>query len=68
MKDFKVVFEFLCKVGVQVLVLGVGLGVNFDELRLIVEKDEDVLIVKNFQDLFDRVGSFVKFICYLVGK
>ena len=67
-KDLKVVSEPLRKAGVQVLALGVGSGVNPDELRLIVEKDEDVLIAKNFQDLLDRVGSFIKSTCYLAGK
>ena len=67
-KDLKVASEPLRKAGVQVLALGVGSGVIPDELRLIVEKDEDVLIAKSFQDLLDRVGSFIKSTCYLAGK
>ena len=67
-KDLKVASEPLRKAGVQVLALGVGSGVNPDELRLIVEKDEDVLVAKSFQDLLERVGSLIKSTCYLAGK
>lgn len=67
-KDLKVASEPLRKAGVQVLALGVGSRVNPDELRLIVEKDEDVLIAKTFQDLLERVGSLIKSTCYLAGK
>lgn len=66
--DLKVASEPLRKAGVQVLALGVGSGVNPAELRRIVERDEDVLIAKSFQDLLERVGSLIKTICYLAGK
>ena len=67
-EDLKVASEPLRKAGVQVLALGVGSGINPDELRLIVERDEDVLIAKNFQELLERVGSLIKSTCYLAGK
>lgn len=67
-KDLKEVSEPLRKAGVQVLALGIGSGVNPDELRLIVEKEEDVLIAKSFQDLLDRIGGLIKSTCDLAGK
>ncbi len=67
-KELKAVSEPLRKAGVQVIALGIGSGVNPDELRLLVEKDEDVLIAKTFQDLLDRVGGLIKPTCDLAGK
>lgn len=67
-KDLKEVSEPLRKAGVQVLALGIGSKVNPDELRLIVEKNEDVLLAKSFEDLIQRVGSLIKSTCELAGK
>ena len=67
-KDLKEVSEPLRKAGVQVLALGIGSRVNPDELRLMVERDEDVLLAKNFDDLMVKVDSFIKSTCELAGK
>ena len=67
-KDLKEVSEPLRKAGVQVLALGIGSGVNPDELRLMVERDEDVLLAKNFDDLMVKVNSLIKSTCELAGK
>lgn len=68
MKDFREVFKLLWKVGVRVLVFGVGFGVDEKELWFIVERDGDVLFVKFFIELISRVGVLIKFMCNLVGK
>lgn len=67
-KDLKVVSEPLRRAGVQVLALGIGKSVNPDELRLMVERDEDVLLAKSFQDLLVKVNSLIKSICDATGK
>ena len=67
-KDLKEVSEPLRKAGVRVLALGVGSGVDAKELRLIVERDEDVLLAKSFSDLIDRVGGLIKSTCNLASK
>ena len=67
-KNLKDVSEPLRKEGVQVLALGIGSGVNPDELRLMVERDEDVLLAKSFDDLLVKVNSLVKSTCDAAGK
>lgn len=67
MKDFREVFKLLWKVGVRVLVFGVGFGVDEKELWFIVERDGDVLFVKFFIELISRVGVLIEFMCNLVG-
>lgn len=66
-KDPKVASEPFRKAGVQVLALGIGSSVEPDELRLMVEKDEDVLLAKNFELLLDG-SSFIESICDLAGN
>lgn len=68
MKDFREVFKLLWKVGVRVLVFGVGFGVDEKELWFIVERDGDVLCVKFFIEVISRVGVLIEFMCNLVGK
>ena len=67
-KDLKEVSKPLRKAGVQLLVLGVGKGVNPDELRLMVERDEDVSLARSFQDLVANINNLVKSTCSLTGK
>jgi len=67
-KNLKDVSEPLRKEGVQVLTLGIGSRVNPDELRLMVERDEDVLLAKSFDDLLVKVNSLVKSTCDAAGK
>lgn len=67
-KDLKEMSEPLRKAGVRILALGVGSGVNPKELRLMVERDEDVLLAKSFTDLLERVGGLIKSTCDAASK
>ena len=67
-KDLRTVSEPLRKAGVQVLALGVGPSVNPDELRLIVERDQDVLLTKSFKDLLVNVNNLIKTTCEIAGN
>ena len=66
--NLKEASEPLRKAGVQVLALGIGSSVNPDELRLLVEKDEDVLLAKSFTDVLVKVNSLIKSTCGLAGN
>ena len=50
-KDLKVASDPLRKAGVRVLAVGIGSGVDADELRSITETDEDVVVAADFTDL-----------------
>ena len=47
----KVASDPLRKAGVRVLAVGIGSGVDADELRSIKETDEDVVVAADFTDL-----------------
>ncbi|KAK2561274.1 Collagen alpha-6(VI) chain [Acropora cervicornis] len=53
----------LRKQGVRVLAFGVGKNVNVRELRLTVERDEDVISVSNFDDLVNKVRTYTANLC-----
>ena len=67
-KDLREVSKPLRKAGVRVLALGVGSGVDEKELRLIVERDGDVLLAKSFTEVISRVGALIESTCNLAGK
>ena len=67
-KDLREVSKPLRKAGVRVLALGVGSGVDEKELRLIVERDGDVLRAKSFTEVISRVGALIESTCNLAGK
>ena len=56
----------LRKQGVRVLTF--GKGVNVTELRLTVERDEDVISVSNFDDLVKNVRTYTANLCAAAGK
>ena len=53
----------LLQLGVKVLAVGVGSDVSRDELRSIVEKDEDVFTVDNFDDLLVKSHQIARTAC-----
>ena len=58
----------LRKQGVRVLAFGVGENVNVRELRLTVERDEDVISVSNFDDLINKARTYTANLCAAAGK
>lgn len=69
--DLKVMFleevvVLLFQFGVKVFVVGVGDQFLCDELRLIVEKDCDIFIVNDFDDLFMKFYEIVCIVCDVV--
>lgn len=58
----------LRKQGVRVLAFGVGKNVNVRELRLTVERDEDITSVSNFDDLINKVRTYTVNLCAAAGK
>lgn len=67
-KDLKAASEPLRKAGVRVLAVGIGSGVDPDELRLVTESDEDVVVAANFQDLLLKLANLTSQVCQLAGK
>ena len=53
----------LLQLGVKVLAVGVGSDVSHDELRLIVERDEDIFTVDNFDELLAKSHGIARFAC-----
>ena len=53
---------------VRLIAFGVGKRINVRELRLAVERDEDVVRVMKFDDLKDKVRSYTKSLCEAAGK
>lgn len=54
--------------GVRVVAFGVGKSINVRELRLTVERDEDVIIVMKFDDLINKVRTYTANLCQAAGK
>ena len=54
--------------GVRVVAFGVGKNINVRELRLTVERDEDVIIVLKFDDLISKVRNYTSSLCLAAGK
>ena len=56
------------KAGVRVLAVGIGSGVDPDELRLVAESEEDVVVAADFADLLLKLGNITSQACQLAGK
>ena len=54
--------------GVRVITFGVGKNINVRELRLTVERDEDVIHVQKFDYLLSRVKNYTSSLCQASGK
>ena len=54
--------------GVRLIAFGVGKNINVRELRLAVERDEDVVRVMKFDDLINKVRNYTKNLCQAAGK
>ena len=67
-KELKEASEPLRKAGVRVLAVGVGSGVDADQLRLITETDDDVVIADDFQDLLLKLQNLTSRACELAGE
>jgi hypothetical protein len=48
--------------------VGIGSGVDADELRLVTETDEDVVVATDFQDLLLKIGNLTSRACELAGE
>ncbi|KAK3745599.1 hypothetical protein QZH41_005840 [Actinostola sp. cb2023] len=49
--------------GAYIFTVGIGSHVSRDELRLMTEKDGDVVMAPSFDDLLGKVGAFAKTTC-----
>lgn len=67
-KDLKEASAPLQKAGVRVLAVGIGSGIDLDELRLVTEADENVFVAKNFPDLLVQLGNLTSKACQLSSK
>lgn len=67
-KGLKEASEPLRKAGVRVLAVGVGSGVDRDELRLVTETEDDVVVADDFQDLLLKIGNLTSRACELAGE
>ena len=67
-KDLKEASEPLRQAGVRVMALGIGSGVDRDELRLITENDDDVVLANDFEDMLLQVRNLSSKACDLAGK
>lgn len=54
--------------GVRLIAFGIGKNINVRELRLAVERDEDVVRVMKFDDLTNKVRNYSKSLCEAAGK
>lgn len=54
--------------GVRLIAFGVGKSINVRELRLVVERDEDVVRVMKFDDLITKVRNYTTSLCQAAGK
>ena len=54
--------------GVRVIAFGVGKNTKFQELRQIVERDDDVIQVQRFDDLLTKVRNYTSSLCQAAGK
>ncbi|CAH3124523.1 unnamed protein product [Pocillopora meandrina] len=67
-KGLKEASEPLRQAGVRVLAVGVGKGVDREELRLVTESDEDVVVAADFEDLLLKLSNLTSQACRLAGK
>ena len=67
-KDLREASAPLRDAGVKILAIGIGAKANRSQLRLMVEKDEDVLMTKSFDDLILKLNSLIKKTCSLAGN
>lgn len=67
-KGLREASEPLRKAGVRVLAVGVGSGVDRDELRLVTETEDDVVVADDFQDLLLKIGNLTSRACELAGE
>ena len=67
-KDLREASASLRDAGVKILAIGIGSSTDKKELRLMVEKDEDVLLAKSFDDLILKLNSLIKKTCSLAGN
>ena len=67
-KGLREASEPLRKAGVRVLAVGIGSGVDRDELRLVTETDDDVVVATDFQDLLLKIGNLTSRACELAGE
>ena len=67
-KNLKEASDPLRKAGVRVLAVGIGSGVDADELRSITETDEDVVVAADFTDLMLKLANLTSRACELAGK
>ncbi|XP_078377848.1 cuticlin-6-like [Oculina patagonica] len=56
-KGLKEASEPLPRAGVHVLAVGIGSGVDTNQLRLVTESDDDVMVASDFQDLLLKVDN-----------
>ena len=67
-KDLREASAPLRDAGVKILTIGIGSSTDPAELRLMVEKDEDVLLAKSFDHLLLKRNSLIKKTCSLAGN
>lgn len=67
-KGLREASEPLRKAGVRVLAVGIGKGVDRAELRLVTERDEDVVVAADFQDLLLKLSNLTSQACRLAGE
>ncbi|XP_067022999.1 collagen alpha-4(VI) chain-like [Acropora muricata] len=67
-KGLREASEPLRRAGVRVLAVGVGSGVDSDELRLVTESDDDVVVAQSFPDLLVQIGNLTSRACELAGE
>ena len=53
----------LLQLGVKVLAVGVGNDISRDELKLIVERDQDIFTVDDFDDLLVKSHQIARTAC-----
>ena len=67
-KDLREASEPLRKARVHVLAVGIGSGVDRDELRLVTETEDNAVVVPSFQHLLLKIGNLTSRACKLAGE
>ena len=67
-KGLREASEPLQRAGVRVLAVGIGSGVDPDELRLVTVSDDDVVVAQGFPDLLVQIGNLTRRACELAGE
>ena len=67
-KGLREASEPLRKAGVRVLAVGIGSGIDRDELRLVTETEDDVVVATDYQDLLLKIGNLTSRACELAGE